>query len=91
MRPVTLLATLAVALSACNRPDEASTFTLYRSGAENASLRIHVATFDADEDAAYNQENCDIAQGLFQQHRGSAVKYWCEAGRYREQGPASAP
>jgi hypothetical protein len=79
------IAAAMLLVGACSQaPNEASAFTLYRSSVENAAVRIHVATFDADEDAIYNQENCQIAQELFQRHRGAAVKYWCEKGRFRE-------
>ena len=37
-----------------------------------------VATFDAPESAAYNQENCEVARRLFAGQEGVRVEYWCE-------------
>jgi hypothetical protein len=56
-------------------------YTLYRN--LTPELRIHVATFDANEREDYNRENCEIAQSLFQNQPGIEVKYWCEKGRFR--------
>jgi len=78
-------------------------YTLYRSGLDiptqthDATLRIHVATFDANEDAKYNLANCEFAQELFtanqphyRDYRSNTVapgsirvRYWCEKGRYK--------
>ena len=75
----------ALLLSGCGSDN---TYTLYRSGAGGSSvadeMRIHVATFDADEKAAYNRENCDVAKDLFQNQPGVTVRYWCEKGRFRK-------
>jgi hypothetical protein len=75
------------------RPSESDVYTLYRnSGADIAvsgysAARIHIATFDATESAAYNQQNCDIARTSFKEHFGGVVlakvNYWCEQGRYK--------
>jgi hypothetical protein len=59
-------------------------FTLYRDSAIDASMRIHVATFDAENGEPYNRENCDIAKNLFLAQSGVQVKYWCEKGRYKK-------
>lgn len=86
--------------------DNGTNYTLYRSGIDLAtntadiSMRIHIATFDAKDDrwsaedqAKYNQANCDFAQELFtakQPHvNGTALgpvkmKYWCEKGGYKK-------
>ena len=87
-----LLSTLA--LMACDK----DTYTLYRdgakiTGAEELSpgiidkmhrLRIHIATFDASDGAAYNQENCELAKSLFQSQPGITSKFWCEKGVFRK-------
>ena len=62
---------------------DSTTYTLYRSSAVDANMRIHVATFDADEVSPYNQENCQLAADLFAKQTGVTVRYWCEQGRYR--------
>lgn len=58
--------------------------TLYRNSVTDAKMRVHVATFDADEGQPYNATNCEIARQLFQQQPRVEVAYWCEAGRYRK-------
>ncbi len=57
---------------------------LYRSSRDFPEMRIHIATFDADEKFEYNWENCQVAAGLFQEQPGVKVRYWCEKGRYRK-------
>lgn len=59
-------------------------FTLYRSSTIQENIRVHVATFDADDKEEYNRNNCEIAQGLFASQFGVKVKYWCEKGRHRK-------
>ena len=49
----------------------------------NAALRLHVATFDALDGAAYNRQNCAQAQQLFAAQQGVNVAFWCEPGRFR--------
>ncbi len=66
------------------RVSEDSVYTLYRDSALDKSMRIHVATFDADASQAYNKENCEIARDLFEGQPGVTVTYWCEKGYYRE-------
>ena len=67
------------------RVSEDSVYTLYRDSALDKSMRIHIATFDADESSqAYNKENCEIARDLFEGQPGVTVTYWCEKGYYRE-------
>lgn len=58
------------------------TYTLYRDSTL-ASMRIHVATFDAAEGDDYNQTNCQIAANLFSSQPGVSIRYWCEPGKYR--------
>lgn len=72
----------ALALASCDaRP---SAYTLYRSSMASGVVRMHIATFDAEEGEEYNRENCQIAQDLFQKQPGVKVRYWCEMGRYRK-------
>ena len=63
-----------------------STYTLYRSSSTTGgeSWRLHIATFDAKEDEAYNMGNCQIAQELFQKQPGISVRYWCEKGNFKK-------
>lgn len=61
-----------------------ATYTLYRSSATvgGATMRIHVATFDTQDGATYNRDNCEITKDLFQKQSGVTVTYWCERGYY---------
>lgn len=74
--------------------EDGSIYTLYRSSAvlpgmsfEDAekmkAMRIHVGTFDTSEGEAYNQENCRLAEDLFNSQPGITTRFWCEKGRYR--------
>jgi hypothetical protein len=68
-------------LSACQPGSDV--YTLYRSSVADPQLRVHVATFDAAENAPYNRDNCNIAAGLFAGQPGVITRYWCEKGRFR--------
>ena len=83
-----VVAMLALAQSACDRVRlrDNNVYTLYRSSASDPVARLHVATFDADENDAYNRGNCEVARELFQEQPSVAVRYWCEAGRVRRAG-----
>lgn len=77
---------IVLLLTACGNDD---TYTLYRTGVGYPDMRIHIATFDADDSKKkqfknYNQENCQIAMKLFQDQQGVTTKYWCEKGRYKK-------
>ena len=64
---------------------ENQTYTLYRNSLVEGISRVHVSTFDAvDGGEAYNRENCQLAEDLFQQQPGTETKFWCEKGRFRE-------
>ena len=63
-------------------------YTLYRNSVTDvnvtghSAVRIHVATFDANEAGSYNQENCEVASRLFKQE-GVRMNYWCEQGYHK--------
>ena len=78
---IVLLSFLLIA--SCSVSDD-KVYTLYRNSPVSGSERVHVATFDADEDEVYNRVNCQIAEELFQKQPFVQVKYWCEKGRYRK-------
>ena len=59
-------------------------YTLYRNSVTDENMRMHVATFDADEKESYNKDNCGIAQALFQHQPGVKVRYWCEKGYFKK-------
>lgn len=68
---------------ACS-PSGDSTYTLYRNSVLDASMRIHVASFDTAEGNDYNSENCELARALFLGQDGVSVRYWCEKGRFQK-------
>ena len=53
----------------------------YSETQKSFRMRIHIATFNADESKEYNKENCSIAASLFQKQT-NVVKYWCEEGDF---------
>lgn len=59
-------------------------YTLYRNSVLDASMRLHVATFDSADGKDYNAENCNVAADLFQRQDGVQTRFWCEPGRYHE-------
>ena len=60
-----------------------SAYTLYRNSVTDENMRIHIATFNTDDNEAYNRENCDLAAKLFQSQKGVKTKFWCEKGAYK--------
>jgi len=63
---------------------DSQTYTLYRDSLVQGISRIHIATFDSTDGETYNQENCKLAQDLFQRQPGVTTKFWCEKGRFRK-------
>ena len=82
-RTLVFVALWLASACAANAAFDADTFTLYRSSVLNSSMRIHVATFDSDEGADYNRENCNLAADLMQHQDGVKTRFWCEPGRFR--------
>lgn len=82
MPPRAVALSCVVALGGCS-PGDGATYTLYRNSALDQSMRVHVATFDSSDGEDYNDENCNVAQQLFQRQGGVTVRYWCEKGRFR--------
>jgi hypothetical protein len=71
---------LALSISGCSDNEP---YTLYRSSPLDATMRIHMATFDAADGDNYNAENCRISSELFAKQPGVTVRYWCEKGRFQ--------
>ena len=69
-------------LSGCEGSD--AMFTLYRNSPADDAMRIHVASFDADESASYNDENCRLAAEHFRKQAKLNVRYWCEKGPFKK-------
>jgi hypothetical protein len=68
------IATVCVvsAMCACSIGGESDSnvFTVYRNSVTDENMRIHVATFDANEKDEYNRANCKQAKRFF---KGSRV------------------
>ncbi len=62
-----------------------SSFLLYRNSLIDSSLKIHIASFDTNEGAEYNAENCWLAADLFQNQPGVSTRFWCEPSEDEEQ------
>lgn len=90
MRRCIILASLFL-LAGCGQ--KSPTYTLYRNSSLDPSLRVHWATFDADDSGAgagnYNQENCNYAADLLNKNvlalndGVAALRFWCEMGKYK--------
>jgi hypothetical protein len=72
-----------VVLSACGVPDT-HVYTLYRDSVGDQNMRIHVASFDAVDGEAYNNENCEMVRDLAQARPWVKVRFWCEKGRFKK-------
>lgn len=83
MRLLSAAAAVLALASALACSGDKNTYTLYRNGEATDTLRVHVATFDAKEEAAYNRDNCEQARELFQLHPAARSRFWCEQGRFR--------
>jgi hypothetical protein len=81
---IVLCSACYIAASSATCASEEGIYTIYRNSAIDPDMRIHVASFDTEDGAAYNQENCQIAASLFRSQPGVTVSYWCEPGRYRK-------
>jgi hypothetical protein len=60
---------------------ESSTCRLYRTNAVENGPPVHIASFDTNEGAQVNRENCQFAASAFQE--GGMKQYWCQTGGNR--------
>jgi hypothetical protein len=81
LKPTPVLLALAVVMGCSGAPQDANVYSLWRNSVLDATARYHIATFDADDGAAYNWENCDQARSLFQAQPGVTTRFWCQPGR----------
>jgi hypothetical protein len=93
-----LLLGSALLAASCSDKPRAGTYTLYRNSNFEPSLRVHWATFDADESGpTYNMNNCQMAARLLNANLDAATEqagqarpknfgFWCEPGEYVEKG-----
>ena len=86
--PLILTLCIAVAIVGCDarRPQDVSddsVYSLVRNSALDSLMRVHVATFDANEKPEYNHENCDRVRDLLQRQPLVTTRYWCEKGRFK--------
>ncbi len=80
MKKITIVALLLL-LASCD--SEKNIYSLYRNSPFEEAAKVHVATFDAKDNADYNKTNCLIAKDLFQNQEGVVTTFWCEKGRYK--------
>ncbi|MDX6769896.1 MAG: hypothetical protein SF051_10210 [Elusimicrobiota bacterium] len=87
---ISALALLAIA--GCSNSSD-GIYTLYRTTGDSNYMRLHWATFDADQVGSerenMNLQLCQISAKYLQvelarQEPGSSVKFWCEKGRFRK-------
>lgn len=73
-------------------------YTLYRTSLVDPGERVHWATFDSDNSAPYNLNNCLMASRLLNANYQASAKaegkqpdpgmgFWCEGGGFNERGP----
>lgn len=79
---VTILSTFSV-LGYSKKVDKNKIYTLYRDS-YGTNLRIHISTFDADQNEQWNKVNCKEAAKLRTNKKHNNNKYWCEKGYYRK-------
>lgn len=90
-------------LSACSADADPKPYTLYRNSPVDEKIRIHWATFDAEESSLiYNMKNCMMAAAILNANvnelskregvlSNQSIGFWCEPGSYKDVGsiPAS--
>lgn len=89
--PVKMLALLVslILLSGCDRWPQAwkpfgstehKAYKLYRSSMVGSDMKIHIATFDADEgivigsNKLYNLHNCEVTRDLFEKNKTEVTR-----------------
>lgn len=100
IRTLTFLALMiSMGVSSAWASDKEGIYTLYRTSSfTEPLLRIHFATFDANERPAYNQGACEMIARLLNANLHATFKaagrtahpkigFWCEHGRFRKEGP----
>lgn len=90
MNIVPILLCLLILLS-CNKSEklnESEVYTLYKSGVSDSSIKLHVATFNADDGSNshdYNSTNCNKIRDFLQSEpKMFEQRFWCEPGYYKE-------
>ena len=79
---ISFLLLFTIIMAGCD--SGSNTFTLYRNSVIHANMRVHVASFNTTDGEAYNRENCELAQQLFQAQSGVKTKFWCEKGSFKK-------
>ncbi len=103
MRAITALI-VTVLLAGCDQG--AAPYTLYRNSGVSVSIdkpvRIHVATFNADEsNPNFNRSNCAMSSRLYNANINALtplssansvqrVGFWCEVGEFKRDGDVPA-
>ena len=99
MRAVQVIASMicvSSVLVACSS-DRGEAYALYRNSPFDYTMRVHWATFDADDKGSYNMNNCLMAARLLNANVTASAKaegkerdvmagFWCEPGPFEEDG-----
>lgn len=83
--------------SKLNSEERSVAYTLYRNSDLSRELRVYWATFNADDLAGYNLNNCQMTARLLNaniiksaeaagKEPYESVGFWCEEGQYRPEG-----
>ena len=94
MKRLTILATLTIV--GCSGRDDGSA-TLYRNSELDPAMRVHFASFNAEEKTPYNLNNCQMTARVLNANVAALAKgegreldgrlgFWCEPGPFREDG-----
>jgi len=95
-----VLTTLVMAafVGGCDASSDKGTATLYRNSPLESAVRVHIASFDADESGDFNLGNCGMASRILNANIDASaaaegkkpyenVGFWCEPGPFSESGP----
>ncbi len=94
---VTVLMLTALTACSLSSPSESEPVTLYRNSQVDSSMRIHIATFDAEDSGQYyNLVNCRLASKVLNANvealnpgkEQQTVGFWCEEGNFEKEGQA---
>ncbi|MDB4880242.1 MAG: hypothetical protein JWL60_1688 [Gemmatimonadetes bacterium] len=85
LRPLPCVAIACAATLAVACGGDVTPYTLYRTEqALGDTARLHVATFDAEEEEeGYNRAGCERTRELYQVQPSTLARYWCEPGRFK--------
>lgn len=98
IRKLALTGISAVMVSGCGDGQIGSSATLYRNSPLDPAMRVHFASFNADESGDFNAQNCEMMARILNanvnesaaaegKERNPSVGFWCESGAPSSEGP----